>query len=180
MVDWLRLLKGSNLWLIGFGCSTPPGDGMSIRRFGGKIDGAILDSEQGLLARSGGEGASSILTGAGERANQRHLLRLLWALGAAHPPKGKSPGNEHGHVLVLLMHVDPHRHRLASCQNLFLSIVSRHDSLLGVRVGGSLVAEEIDNPSLGGLSTTIHHSLYHLSPFRTRCSLPVRSKVGSG
>ncbi len=29
----------------------------------------------------------NILTGAGERANQKHLLRLLWALGAAQPKR---------------------------------------------------------------------------------------------
>ena len=29
----------------------------------------------------------NFLTGAGEKANQRHLLRLLWTLGAAHPKR---------------------------------------------------------------------------------------------
>ncbi len=33
------------------------------------------------------ECAPTILTGAGERANQTHLLRLLWALGAAQPKR---------------------------------------------------------------------------------------------
>ncbi len=37
-----------------------------------------------FLAWSGGEGASRILTGARERANQRHLSGLLEAVGAAH------------------------------------------------------------------------------------------------
>ncbi len=48
------------------------------------------------------------------------------------------PGNEHRHVPTLQMRIDPRGHLLASCQNVVLSIVCLLDSLLGVRVGGSL------------------------------------------
>ena len=48
------------------------------------------------------------------------------------------PGRARGDVPLLLLHVDSHRHRLASCPPRSLSIVFPHDSLLGVRVGGSL------------------------------------------
>ena len=41
---------------------------MSIRRFEGKIDGAIRDPTEKFLAWSGGEGASRILTAAGKEA----------------------------------------------------------------------------------------------------------------
>ncbi len=48
------------------------------------------------------------------------------------------PGREPGDVPTFRMHIDPYRHLLASWQNVLLPIVCLHDSLLGVRVGGSL------------------------------------------